>query len=131
MPLDQNLIWLKMAKIGQNWQKWGMVIWLKSFNNMILCNWGIHLTTMAHSIVKISKLNHFWQNYERFLFFRVFSLVKLLHKLQTALSELSWGVEKTKGIFVIPIQKDKNGITWFWIWQLFHICPSLLIIEST
>ena len=78
-----------MAKIGKNWQKWGMTIWLKSFGKLILCNWGIHLITMAHRIMKKSKLNHFWQNYGRYSFFMVFSLVKLLYKLQTALSELS------------------------------------------
>ena len=31
-------VWLKMAKIGKNWQKWGMAIWLKSVGKLILCN---------------------------------------------------------------------------------------------
>ena len=49
---------------------------------------------MDYPALKNFKLHHFWQKYGRFSFLGVFSLVKLLYKLQTSGCELSEGVGK-------------------------------------
>ena len=73
-----------MAQISKNQQKWAMGIQSIWVIEIIFCVCDVHLIQMYHSEVKINKLEHNSQNYERLKFFGVCSLVKLLHKLKMA-----------------------------------------------
>ena len=67
---------------------------------------------MELSVLKFFKLNLFWQNYERFSFLGLFSLVNLLYKLQTSGSQLSLGVGSNQRHFSNPYAKSQKWFHW-------------------